>query len=75
MLRRLGRALLWGAVGYVAGAMAGMLLVTVFSGNTHDKEVEVVMTAFFVAGPNVGGLSAVAGLFWSRRLKPLQKAS
>ncbi len=67
--------MLWGAGGYAAGVMTGILLVTFFSGNTHDREPEAVMTAFFVAGPIVGGLSAVAGLFWSRRPKPLQKSS
>lgn len=62
---RFGRALLWGAGGYAAGVLAGVLLVALFSGNTLDKEVEAVMTAFFVAGPLVGGMGAVVGLLWS----------
>ena len=64
MLRNLGRALLWGAGGYVFGFLAGMLLVAQLSGNTHDKEVEAVMTGFFFVGPIVGVIGAVASLVW-----------
>jgi hypothetical protein len=35
---------LWGVVSYVAGALAGGLLTSVLSSNTHDKSMEAVMT-------------------------------
>ncbi len=37
--------------GYVVGALLGMLLVSQFSGNTHDKSMEAGMTGFFFTGP------------------------
>ena len=52
------RALLGLVLGYVAGAALGYLAITLLSGNTHDKSLEAVMTAAFVAGP----LGAVVGL-------------
>lgn len=45
-------------LGYMAGAGLGYMAITLFSGNTHDKSVEAVMTAAFVAGP----LGAIIGL-------------
>jgi hypothetical protein len=46
--------------GYVVGVAAGLLLVSLFSGNTHDRGVEQVMTAFFFTGP----IGALIGLVW-----------
>jgi hypothetical protein len=57
MGRRLLFGCLWGAVSYVAGALAGGVLVTMLSSNTHDKSMEAVMTGAFYTGP----LAAVLG--------------
>jgi hypothetical protein len=57
MGRRLLFGGLWGAASYVAGALAGGLLTSVLSSNTHDKSVEAVMTGAFYTGP----LAAVLG--------------
>jgi hypothetical protein len=37
--------------GYVAGAAAGLFLVSTLSSNTHDTDLETVMTAAFVTDP------------------------
>lgn len=57
---RLLRTLAWAAVGYGAGAIAGYWLVTIGSGNPHDRTLEASMTAAFVLGP----LGAVIGGVW-----------
>jgi F0F1-type ATP synthase membrane subunit c/vacuolar-type H+-ATPase subunit K len=66
MLRRFGRGLLWGALAYVAGAAATYGLTKVLSSNTHDRELEALMTAFFVVGPAAGVLGFLAGLLLRR---------
>jgi hypothetical protein len=45
--------------GYVAGAAAGLFLVSTLSSNTHDTDLETVMTAAFVTDP-LGALSGLA---------------
>jgi hypothetical protein len=54
MLRRVGFGILWGIVGYVCGAFAGGWLVAQLSSNTHDREMEAVVTGAIVIGPLVG---------------------
>ena len=54
------KVLLLIVAGYAVGVAAGLLLVSLFSGNTHDKGMEQVMTAFFFTGP----IGAVVGLVW-----------
>jgi hypothetical protein len=54
MLRRVGFGILWGIVGYVCGAFAGGWLVSQLSSNTHDREMEAVVTGAIVIGPLVG---------------------
>jgi hypothetical protein len=49
--------------GYAAGAAFGGTLVSVFSGNVHDKDLEIVMTAAFVTGPLGALIGLLAGLF------------
>ncbi|MDX2204311.1 MAG: hypothetical protein NW223_16280 [Hyphomicrobiaceae bacterium] len=66
-MRRLALAVLGLVAGYAAGALVGLALVAAFSGNTHDKSVEMAMTAIFVAGPIGAILGAVAALALSRR--------
>jgi hypothetical protein len=59
-----------GFVGLVAGYLTGAALaataIALLSTNTHDKDVEVVMTAFFAGGPAGALLGLVAGLLWCR---------
>lgn len=54
------------AGGYVAGAAIGLALVALFSTNTHDKSVEMVMTAAFVAGPVGAVIGVIVALIKSR---------
>ena len=64
-------SLVAGVIGYVVGAILGMLLINLFSSNTHDKSVETAMTSFFVFGPIAALLSFAVTLFYllSRRVK------
>jgi len=64
-------SLVAGVIGYVVGAILGMLLINLFSSNTHDKSVEAAMTSFFVFGPIAALLSFAVTLFYllSRRVK------
>lgn len=52
-------SLLIGVAGYVVGVVLGMLLVNLFSSNTHDKSLEAAMTSFFVYGPLAAVLSFI----------------
>jgi hypothetical protein len=51
-----------GLGGYVLGRIGGFALVTQFSSNQHDRSLEAAMTGFFVTGPLVAILAAVAGV-------------
>jgi hypothetical protein len=64
-------SVLAGVAGYVIGAVLGMLLINLFSSNTHDKSVEAAMTSFFVFGPIAALLSFAVTLFYllSRRVR------
>ena len=42
-------------------------MVALLSSNTHDKSVEIVMTAAFVTGPLGALVGLLAGLLRSRR--------
>ena len=50
-MRILGWSLLAAVGGYLAGLFGGMLLVNLFSSNTHDKSVEAAMSSAFFYGP------------------------
>jgi uncharacterized membrane protein len=56
-MKRLGVAVLFALVAYLAAAVAGYFLVGLFSANVHDRSVEAAMTSAFVFGP----LGAVVG--------------
>ena len=56
---RFVRAVLGLVFGFLLGAAAGALLISLFSGNAHDKGPETIMTAAFVSGP----IGAIVGLF------------
>jgi hypothetical protein len=70
MGRRLLFGCLWGAASYLAGALAGGLLTTMVSSNTHDKSVEAVMTGVFYAGPLAAVLGFVLAAALTNRSRP-----
>jgi hypothetical protein len=53
--------------GYVIGAAVGIGLVAAFSGNVHDKSLEMVMTGAFATGPVGAIIGLVLGLVLSGR--------
>jgi hypothetical protein len=65
-LRRIIAGSLGLVIGYFAGAATGAVLVALFSGNTHDKSVEIVMTAAFATGPLGALIGLLAGLLGRR---------
>ncbi|GAB4451728.1 MAG: hypothetical protein Kow0031_34270 [Anaerolineae bacterium] len=68
LLKIAGVALLSAVIGYVVGLGGGILLVNLFSGNSHDKALEAAMTGAFVVGPCVALIAAGAGaaIYWRR---------
>lgn len=56
--------------GYLAGVGIGALLITLLSGNTHDKSVEMAMTAAFVTGPIGALIGAIIGARFGRTRTP-----
>ncbi len=57
-------------LGFAIGVATGVALISLFSGNTHDKSAEMAMTSVFVAGPVGAILGLFVGLFWKRRAVP-----
>ena len=66
-MKRIGVAMLFAVVAYVAAAVAGYFLVGLFSGNTHDRSVEAAMTSAFVFGPIGAVVGFVVGFSRSGR--------
>ena len=64
-MKTLGLALLAAIGGYLVELCGGILLIEVFSNNTHDTSVEAAMTGAFVFGPFMA-LIAVIVVFRSR---------
>jgi uncharacterized oligopeptide transporter (OPT) family protein len=56
--------------GFVVLALSAYVATLVFSSNSHDRDVEAVMTAMFVAGPIGAAVGAVVGARLSRRTQP-----
>ncbi|MGQ0671826.1 MAG: hypothetical protein ACT4N2_02940 [Hyphomicrobium sp.] len=65
-MSRLIQAVIGLSTGYLAGAIAGGLAVSMLSTNTHDADVEMAMTAAFVTGPMGAGMGLLAALLWRR---------
>lgn len=63
------RGVIFAMLGLLAGYAAGAALVSFFSGNMHDKDLEIVMTSAFVTGPTGALIGLLVGLFMSRRVK------
>jgi hypothetical protein len=66
-MRRLFFIAAYAIAGYVLGVIAGLVLVSSLSTNTHDRSVEAAMTAAFVVGPVGAFLAALFGLVRLRR--------
>lgn len=62
-MQRLVRVVIGVLLGFACGSAAGLLLVWLFSGNTHDKSLEMTITAAFVTGPLGAVIGLIAGLF------------
>ncbi|MGE0823387.1 MAG: hypothetical protein AB7P18_14835 [Candidatus Binatia bacterium] len=69
-MRRLAFGLAYGIGGYILGALLGYALVLALSSNRHDRELEAVMTAAFVAGPLCGLIAAGYGGLRAGRTRP-----
>jgi ABC-type antimicrobial peptide transport system permease subunit len=54
-------------VGYLVGAGLGAAAIELFSANTHDRSVEMAMTAAFVTGPIGAVIGLIAGWIGARR--------
>ncbi len=66
-MRRLMIALLGLLAGYAVGVAVGFALVSMVSSNSHDKSLEMVMTAAFVTGPLGAIIGIVVALVRARR--------
>ncbi len=66
-MRRLFFIAAYAVAGYVLGVIAGLVLVSGLSTNTHDRSIETVMTAAFVVGPLGAILAALFALFRVQR--------
>lgn len=60
------RAVIGLVAGYVLGALIGWALISLLSGNRHDKALEAVMTAAFATGPLGAIVGAIAGALTGR---------
>ena len=67
MLRRIGIGLLWAIAAYLIGALGGGCLVSVFSANQHDKDLEAAMTGAFFFGQLAPIVGFVIGMIRSKR--------
>jgi hypothetical protein len=74
MGRRLLVGVLYGVVGYIAGAVGGGWATSTFSANAHDGSVEAAMTGAFVTGPLVAIIAAVVGFARAARRADSHKA-
>ena len=52
---------------YIAGLFGGMLLVEIFSSNTHDKSMEAAMAGSFVFGPLMALVAVIVVLVMRSR--------
>jgi len=61
-MRRLLFGFLGLILGYAAGVCIGIVLVSAFSGNTHDKAQEVAVTSALITGPIGALIGLVVGV-------------
>ncbi len=67
MLKRSLVGCLAGVMGYPLGFGVGLLLVSAFSSNTHDRSLEAAMTGAFVVGPLFAVVGFGLGIAFSGR--------
>ena len=65
-MSKIVRVILGLVLGFVIGAATGATLIFLFSGNVHDKGLEMTMTAAFATGPLGAVLGLISGLMWKR---------
>ena len=61
-MKTFGLALLAAIGGYLVGLFGGILLIEVFSSNTHDTSVETAMTGAFVFDPLMALIAVIVVL-------------
>ncbi len=61
-MKTFGLALLAAIGGYLVGLFGGILLIEVFSSNTHDTSVEAAMTGAFVFDPLMALIAVIVVL-------------
>jgi hypothetical protein len=66
-MKRASVVALYAIGGYLSFAVAGYLLVSVLSSNTHDRSVEAAMTSAFVLGPLGALVAIIVGVIRSGR--------
>lgn len=54
-------------LGFAIGVATGVALISLISGNTHDRSVEMATTSVFVTGPIGAIVGLFIALFWNRR--------
>ena len=69
-MKRFVIAVLGAIAGFIAFAVCGYAAIELLSSNTHDRAMEAVMTAFFVAGPLGGIVGGIVGARRSKRAPP-----
>jgi hypothetical protein len=53
--------------GYLCGALGGIGLTRLLSGNRHDRSLEASMTGFLVTGPLIAAMFLAAVMSWYTR--------
>lgn len=66
-MRRFLHGLLGLVCGYAVGAAIGAALVALASSNTHDRSLEMAMTAIFFTGPIGAVIGAAAAIMRAKR--------
>lgn len=56
------RIILYTLLGYFAAAGLSYFFITLFSSNQHDRALEAIMSAIFIAGPIGATIGCVVGL-------------
>ncbi len=66
-MKRIFFALLYAIPGYFLGAFIGYYLISTFSLNVHDRDLEAAMTGAFLTGPLVALLALGFGAARGRK--------
>jgi hypothetical protein len=66
-MKRILLALAYAIPGYFLGAFIGYYLISTFSVNVHDRDIEAAMTGAFLTGPLVAFIALGIGTARSRK--------